>query len=42
MERRVRGVERVTLLGGGGHFLSEQEPDAFNRAFLKGRPPARH
>ena len=39
MERRVRGAERATIPG-AGHFMSEQEPDAFNRvvlSFLKGR-----
>ena len=39
MERHVRGAERATVLA-AGHFMSEQEPDAFNRvalAFLKGR-----
>jgi len=39
MERRVRGAERSTIPG-AGHFMSEQEPDAFNRvvlAFLKGQ-----
>jgi pimeloyl-ACP methyl ester carboxylesterase len=40
MERRVRGAERATTIPGAGHFMSEQEPDAFNRvvlAFLKGQ-----
>ena len=39
MERRIRGAERATIPG-AGHFMSEQEPAAFNRvvlAFLKGR-----
>jgi esterase len=37
MERHVRGAERAAIPG-AGHFMSEQEPAAFNRvvlAFLK-------
>ncbi len=33
MERHVRGAERTTIPG-AGHFMSEQEPDAFNNAVL--------
>ena len=39
MERHIRGAERATV-SSAGHFMSEQEPEAFNRvvlAFLKGR-----
>ena len=37
MERHIRGAERATVPG-AGHFMSEQQPEAFNRvvlAFLK-------
>ena len=33
MERHVRGAERAAILG-AGHFMSEQEPAAFNRVVL--------
>ena len=33
MERHIRGAERATIPG-AGHFMSEQEPEAFNNAVL--------
>src|SRR3712207_5533665 len=39
MERHIRGAERAAVPG-AGHFMSEQQPEAFNRvvlAFLRGR-----
>ena len=33
MERHVRGAERAAIPG-AGHFMSEQQPEAFNNAVL--------
>jgi esterase len=33
MERHIRGAERATIPG-AGHFMSEQQPEAFNNAVL--------